>query len=76
MLAQASCDPRIIPRQRGLAHVATSMGYIATEDAEAIEKVQALSERKVVALLPDAGHHHRPRSRLGLQTKQIETTNG
>jgi len=48
---------RIIQLQLGHTNISTSMRYIHTEHAEAIEAVEtipALSDRKVVALRPDA----------------------
>jgi integrase len=65
MLGRASKDPRIVQRQLGHTHIATSMGYISTEDAEtiaAVEKIAPLTERKVVALNADAGSGIQPRS--------------
>src|SRR5262249_36498260 len=56
-LGRASKDPRIVQHQLGHGHISTSMDYITTEDAEtieALERLPALTERKVVALRPDA----------------------
>jgi Phage integrase family len=58
MLGRTSKDPRIVQRQLGHTHIATSMGYITTEDAEtiaAVEKIAPLTDRKVAALNRDAG---------------------
>ena len=48
---------RIVQHQLGHSNIGTSMGYITTQDAEtiaAVEKITPLTDRKVVALRPDA----------------------
>jgi len=65
MLGRASGDPRIVQRQLGHTYIATSMGYVSTDDAEtiaAVEKIAPLTERKVVSLNADAGCGTQPPS--------------
>jgi integrase len=65
LLGRASGDPRIVQRQLGHTHIATSMGYVSTDDAEtiaAVEKIAPLTERRIVALGADAGSGTEPPS--------------
>jgi integrase len=77
MLGRASKDPRIVQKQLGHTHINTSMGYISTEDAETIEAVEmipALTERKVVALRPDAENQPAPPSSATLTPSATDKT--
>jgi integrase len=84
MLGKTTDNTRIISKQLGHTHAQTSIRYVHTEHAqvvEAVETIPALSDRKLVALRPEADIRPEPpaqatstsavRSEIGPETPEI-----
>ena len=84
MLGKTTENTRIIQKQLGHTHAQTSTRYVHTDHAqivEAVETIPALSDRKLVALRPEAENRPEPpaqatststvRSEIGPETPEI-----